>query len=369
MVQFRMELADREDDADLRRILRENTMGGSISLTLRKEPSFFDDLSVEGNFNQIVVAREVESKRVVGFGVRSIKPVFVNGEMREIGYLGCLRLDKQFRGTTLVPRGYKLFSELHKDGRTPFYLTTIVDDNQYAKQILTSNRMGMPSYNDFGVYYTFAIPIPRKRSLDNKRNIVQANENHVEEIIKFINREGRKKQFYPTYTERDLTNPNGLLRGLKIEDILLHFNGSDVDGIMASWNQTPFRQTVVEGYSGVTKYARLFINILSKLRGNSPYLPRKGQQINYNCASLIATKNNDPTVFEELIVSNANKLSERRIPLLMLGLHSQDSLGEVAKKHSIMKFPTRLYIVNWQDGERDYQNLDGRTPYLELGSL
>ena len=368
MAQFRMELANREDDADLRRILRENPMGGSISLTLRKEPSFFDDLSVEGNFNQIVVAREIESRRVVGFGVRSIKPVFVNGEKREIGYLGCLRLDKQFRGTTLVPRGYKLFSELHKDRRTPLYLTTIVDDNQYAKQILTSNRMGMPKYNDFGEYHTHVMPIPRKSSFNN-RNIAQANESHVEDIIEFINSEGRKKQFYPLYTERDLTDPKGLLRGLKIEDILMHFNGPDIDGIMASWDQTPFRQTVVEGYSGVTKYARPFINMLSKLRGNSPYLPREGQQINYNCASLIATKDNDQRVFDELVTSTASRSSERQTPLLMLGLHSKDSLDEVAKKHSIMRFPTRLYVVNWQDGEMDYQSLDGRAPYLELGSL
>src|SRR3989338_6680902 len=202
MAQFRIELADKEDDADLRRILRENPMGGSISLTLRKEPSFFDDLSVEGNFNQIIVVREIEDKRVVGFGVRSLKPVFINGEKREIGYLGCLRLDKKFRGATLVPRGYKLFSELHKDGRTPFYLTTIVDDNQYAKQILASNRMGIQKYNDFGAYHTYAIPIPGRKHLNQKGNVVQANGCHIEDIVKFINQEGRKKQFYPAYTAK-----------------------------------------------------------------------------------------------------------------------------------------------------------------------
>lgn len=369
MSNFRVELGSKADDADLRRILRENPMSGSISLTLRKEPSFFDDLSVEGNFNQVIVAREVESKRVVGFGVRSLKPVFVNGEKREIGYLGCLRLDKQFRGATLVPRGYKLFSELHKDGRTPFYLTTIVDDNQYVKQMLASNRMGIPKYNDFGAYHTYAIPIPGRRHLDKNGNVIQANESHVEDIVKFINQEGRKKQFYPAYTEEDLTNNKGLLRGLKIEDILLHLDGENIDGIMASWNQNSFRQTVVEGYSGVTKYARPVINLLSRLKGNLPYLPREGQQIDYACSSLVVTKDNEPRIFDELITSTVNRLRESQTHLLMLGLHSKDSLGHAAKKHSIMRFPTRLYIVNWQDGERDYQNLDGRVPYLELGSL
>jgi len=369
MAQFRLELASREDDADLRRILRENSMGGSISLTLRKEPSFFDDLSVEGNFNQVVAAREVESRRVVGFGVRSIKPAFVNGEKVDIGYLGCLRLDKQFRGTTLVPRGYKLFSELHKDSRVPFYLTTIVDDNQYAKQILTSNRMGMPNYNDFGAYHTYVIPVKRKKSSDSKKNIVQANEGNIEDIIRFVNQEGRKKQFYPAYSEKDLTDATGLLRGLNIEDILLHFDGADIDGIMASWNQSSFRQTVVEGYSGILKYARPIINLVGRVKGNLPYLPQEGQQINYNCVALIVTKDNDPKVFDELITSTRNRLNESQTPLLMLGLHSQDSLQPVAQKHSVMRFPTRLYIVTWQDGEDSFKQLDVRVPYLELGSL
>jgi len=52
-----------------------------------------------------------------------------------------------------------------------------------------------------------------------------------------------------------------------------------------------------------------------------------------------------------------------------LGLHSQDSLQPVAQKHSVMRFPTRLYIVTWQDGEDSFKQLDVRVPYLELGSL
>lgn len=368
MAQFKLELANREDDADLRRILRENPMDGAISLTLRKEPSFFEDLSVEGNFSQVVVAREDESKKVVGFGVRSTKPLFINGEIKEIGYLGGLRLDKKFRGTMLVPRGYKLFSELHKDGRTPFYLTTIIEDNEYAKKILTSNRMGMPQYNDFGLYNTFIIQASNKNSRVNSK-VIQADESHIEDIVKFVNDEGRKKQFYPAYSLADLTNPNGLLRGLKIEDILLHFNGAKIDGVLASWDQTSFRQTVVEKYSGLIRYAKPVINCVNQIRGIKPYLPKEGEMIDYSSAALIAVEGNNKRIFEDLLISATCKLAEHEKPLLMVGLHSDDGLTEIAKQNSIVKFQARLYLVTWPDGKEEFQKLDKRTPYLELGSL
>ena len=365
MAKFKIELARREDDSDLRRILRENHMPGSLSLTLRREPSFFDSLSVEGDFNQVVVARDTESQRAVGFGVRSIKPTFVNGEIREVGYLGCLRLDKQFRGMTIVPRGYKLLSELHRDKRTPFYLTTIVEDNEYAKRILTSNRVGIPDYHDFGEFFTYAIPIIKR---NKSAKVIQATKSNLEDILNFINREGSKKQFYPSYTSKDFSD-KGLLRGLKIEDILLHFDGAQIDGVIASWKQNDFKQSVIEKYSQILKYSRPFLNLINRYRGGFPFLPKEGEEIDYSSASIIAVRDNNPMVFNELLNSVSNQLSENKTPILMVGLHSRDSLNKVLRKHTFLRFSTRLYIVNWEDGEKDYQNIDDRIPYLELGAL
>ena len=133
MSRFRIELARNEDDSHIRRILRENPMQGDISLTFQREPNFFDSLVVEGRENQVGVGREIKTSRVVGFGVRSIKPCFVNSEVKNLGYISGLRLDEEFRGSTLIPRGYKFFRELHQDGKTKMYLTTIVEDNLPAR--------------------------------------------------------------------------------------------------------------------------------------------------------------------------------------------------------------------------------------------
>ena len=51
---LRFDLAVPGDDVELRRLLRENPMGGAISVSHEREPSFADALSIEGDRHQVV---------------------------------------------------------------------------------------------------------------------------------------------------------------------------------------------------------------------------------------------------------------------------------------------------------------------------
>jgi hypothetical protein len=82
-------LATSEDDAQLRRLLRENAISGSISVTLEREPSFFGAAAVEGREHQTVVA--LEQDRIVAAGSISARHRFINGQPMRVGYLGALR--------------------------------------------------------------------------------------------------------------------------------------------------------------------------------------------------------------------------------------------------------------------------------------
>jgi hypothetical protein len=54
---------------------------------------------------------------------------------------------------------------------------------------------------------------------------------------------------------------------------------------------------------------------------------------------------------------------------VLLGLHEADPLLAVARPHRAVWYTTNLYLVCWEDGEPLRASLDGRPPYLELGSL
>ena len=90
MPALKFELATQADDPDLRRLLRENPIPGSISLSFERAPCYFDASVVEGAFHQTIVARESDSDNVIAFGNRSIRPLYVNGEIQDIGYISQL---------------------------------------------------------------------------------------------------------------------------------------------------------------------------------------------------------------------------------------------------------------------------------------
>src|SRR5687768_7151444 len=106
MSRFRFELAALADDADLRHVLRETPMEGRISVAFRREPSWFKAAAIDGEPRQVVVCRDCDSNHIVGFGSRSIRTLYVDGQPQRMGYLSSLRLLAAYRNRGLVARGY-----------------------------------------------------------------------------------------------------------------------------------------------------------------------------------------------------------------------------------------------------------------------
>src|SRR5262245_37469483 len=97
MSRYRIELATPAADADLRHIMAQTPMEGQIAVSFRREPSWFAAAVVDGRERQVVVCRDTESGRLVGFGSRSVREVYVNGAPATVGYLSSLRLLAEHR--------------------------------------------------------------------------------------------------------------------------------------------------------------------------------------------------------------------------------------------------------------------------------
>jgi hypothetical protein len=156
-----MEIAGPAHDEELRRLLRETAMPGTISVSMEREPNFFLGATIEGDCHDTVVARlEGEQARLVGLGTRSVHSAFVNGEARRLGYLGQVRVDPGFRrGMTVLKRGFGKIKEIHDADDVPFYTTTIVEDNAAARQVLTRGWKGLPTYQERERFVTLVIPL------------------------------------------------------------------------------------------------------------------------------------------------------------------------------------------------------------------
>ena len=369
MSRYQLELATESDDADLREILRQTPMEGRISVGFRREPSYFGAAVVEGEFRQVIAAREQPSRRLVGFGARSVRRLLVNGSEQCVGYLSTLRLMKPYRNLGLIARGYSFFRQLHQDGRAPYYLTTIAAGNETALRILTSGRAGLPEYRFLETYHTLALPL---RSLARRWRqggiaVTPLRANDLDALLEFWQREGRRRQFFPSVTAENFFAAAATYRDLLPQQLLVARRDRQVIGTFAVWDQSKFRQSVVERYGRGLTLARPFYNLLAHFRG-TPRLPALGQPFHYLIGALLCVKDDEPAVADALLAS-AGEFSHHTDNYLLMGLAQSDPFLPRWRRRAAVEYVTRVYLVSWENAERYARQLDGRPLYLELGCL
>jgi hypothetical protein len=370
MSQYRFELATPADDADLRHILAATPMGGRVAVTFRREPSWFAGAVVDGRLRQVIACRDLRTGRVIAFGCRSVREVFVNGKLASVGYLSSLRVLAEHRNLGLVARGYAFCQELHGDGRVPFYLTTIAEGNHTALNVLTSGRAELPVYHSAGAYHTVAIAIPRRRRATRagKVDVRPAQEKDLPEVLAFFAEVGPRRQFFPRLEANDFLSPEGMMRGLSVYQLLLAERGGRLVGTLAGWNQQSYRQSVVHSYHSWLRWVRPLYNAWAWC-SDRPGLPRPGGAFHYLMGALPVVAEDDDNVLTALLEAWRGRAAGGPWTHLLVGLHESDPLLRVAQRYQAACYATHLFLACWPDGEEARAEVDGRVPYLEAGSL
>src|SRR5688572_3500755 len=89
-----LRLATRDDDALLRRLMRDNGMPSWVEMAVEREPSYFAAHDWHGR-DWAVIAED--GADVVGMYSAAIAPLLVNGRPQTVGYLGGLRVEPNQR--------------------------------------------------------------------------------------------------------------------------------------------------------------------------------------------------------------------------------------------------------------------------------
>jgi hypothetical protein len=367
---YRFELANPKDDADLRSVLAATPMAGRISVSFQREPSWFAGAVVDGWYRQTLVCRDVATCKVVGLACRSIRDVYLNGRPGSVGYLSSLRLLPEHRNLGLVARGYAFLRELHADGRTPLYLTTIAEGNHTALNVLTSGRAGLPRYHPAGAYHTVAIAVPRRGGRFRARNVSvrPATIEDLDTVLEFLTAVGSGWQFFPCLKLSDFLSPQGTMSGLSPQNLFLAERGGRIVGTLAGWDQHAYRQSVVHSYSGCLRWARPFYNVWGKAT-NRPGLPEPGEPFRYLTGALPVIAGDDCEVFLALLETLRASAAGGPWSHVLIGLHEANPLLRLARRHQAACYVTRVFLACWPDGEAARAALDDRPPYLEAGSL
>ena len=365
---FAITLAERGDDPELRALLRDNPMNGSMQVTFEREPDFFSSCAIRGDFHQVGVGRDLESGRIVGLGTRSIADAFVNGRSVPFGWLSDLRLEPAYRGGTLVARGYRFLRQLHGDGRVELYGTVIFQDNQTALRTIAAKRADLPVYHDLGVIQCPGINLRRRKpTLAAGCEIVRGGHELLPEIVDCLNRNNARKQFAPLHDVESFIHGNRW-KNFQPSDFFVALRNNHVVGVVGRWDQSAFKQTRVISYSRGLRWMVPAANALQTLLG-APAFPDPGQYVPFFYVSFIAIEQDDAEVFRALLRHVYNDSVGSSFRYAMVGLHERDPLLAAMKDYSLTPFAGRLFCVCFADGEHMYRTLDGRVPYVEAATL
>ena len=171
----------------------------------------------------------------------------------------------------------------------------------------------------------------------------------VPEIVRFLRTEGSRRQLFPVWTEDTLRN----LDGLNVEDIRVARRDGAIVGVMALWDQSAYKQSVVRGYSGWMRLAR-------------PFLPRVGEKIRSAYGALICVST--PDAFADLLQDICDLAATRGFDYLLIGLDARDPLLSIARSHRHYAYPSRLYLASWSKGGL-HEQLDQRPAYVDIATL
>ncbi len=363
-----LEKATVADDDGIRRLLRNTEMSGDIRVRFLQEPRYFAGSSILGNPVDTLVARNRETGDVVGLASRAERNVYVNGHPAIVGYLSSLRIHGDYRNGSILARGFRSLRTLHRGGHASYYLTTIIEDNVAAMNVLTSGRAGLPTYRDAGTYMTFVFgKADRRFRAFSGIRIRSAAPDDLPAVFDFLGRVGSGRQFFPVYAASDFDN--GLLRGMQASDVILAFDGKQVVGTIGLWDQRHYRQRTVTGYSPRLAALRPFWNGFACLTGR-PTLPRPGDPLRLIFLAMLCVAGDDPDVFASLLSASLNACRRRSgIDGVVLGMHGKDALSAVASRWPHRMYKSRLYLVYWPDGKAAADAASGPVPYFEAGGL
>lgn len=365
---MRFEQATSGHEPALRQLMRTSVMPGTFRLAYAREPDLALSLGVEGTSHQVLAA--LEGDQVVGMGVRALRPAWVNGQACELGYLGGLRSLERVRGGLGLAKGYRFLRDLHRDGRTPGYLTTILEGNAGARALLTSHRAGMPHYLDLGRYTAHAVLLDRRRNppkLPAGTEIVHPPAVPLDAVLAFLDEESRRRQFGPIYGSG--LEPAAYYRDFRAEDFYVALRGGTIVGVAGVWDQRAYKQTLVDGYGGWVRPLRPLANRILGVLGYAA-LPEPGAALAQLSLAFIGIRGDDPAILAYLLEAIHRDHREAGFHSLLVGFHERDPLRAALRPFLAIPYHARLCWVGWEEDLAFFRSLEPhRIPTLELARL
>tara|TARA_Y100000310_G_scaffold78020_1_gene74598 strand:+ start:9153 stop:10226 length:1074 start_codon:yes stop_codon:yes gene_type:complete len=329
-------LCSREDDKKILSILDSSPFGRDIKLVNSTRPSFFNAIEAFGESNYVVGVRESSTNNLIGFGSVNLQKRYFDGEIHSIGYMSHTRIKPEHRGKGITSKAFSYLKKNQDKFGADFFITSIASDNKLALKIFTNKRKDYPYFFPLGEIFTKIIKLKKKKVPILQYNVSSLRDDHVTEVISFLNQAGKEKDLFPKY--KSLKNEY-----LNISDFVIVRKKDELVGVCAIWDQRKFKQIIVKKYGGKLKIIDKILRSFSL-----SYLPEVDKPLPLIYVSHLCIKGNNSDILHSMINFIQNKDINPNT-YMCFGIDVKDPLKIALKKYHGKSYKTKLFMISWDD--------------------
>lgn len=327
---MRARLATHADDEILRKTLRNNAMPSWVTMSIEREPLFFNDESALLNEQAIVV--EDSDQNLVGMYTCTQYPILVSGQKTDTGYLSSFRVNRAYRGKfRYIKAGYASIPDL-APSPSGYWFTCIANENKPARRLLEAGVRGLPVYKAIGDIVTIAIPRSRSHKHGLWRPVQEAE---IPQLCAFYNSGISGSALAHRLTEKIVRRNMG--------SFYVHSEDSIIKSCMAVIDQRRHKQCVAKAYkfplNALLPLYNLYARLFKKVE-----LPRVGDSLQQVFIGYFMCQ--DGTVVQLL----EDALSLIPTEVCAITLDARDcKLGTIRKHFSPAEYAAKVYLVGFNE--------------------
>lgn len=357
----KMRLASPEDDVALRRLVSEVPMEGEVGLRFQRDPSFFQAESVGNRWLEVMLLEE--DGVALGSGTRAGRRFLFEGDEVELGYVGMLRLAQEVRNSISLVRGYRFLKWLHENSehKVPYYLTTILSDNQTARALLESGRAGIPLYLPITEYSTYVIGrVPKQWKFPSADVQLTSDVSDLEEIF------ARSREWSISFSLASVYSMDDLswLRSVDWKVLRVSHGSTSVSAVLC--DVTSLRQTIIDGYPLSMRVLPHISGLLSRF--GYPRIPHVGEKLKtiYPCAITLSGDKEKALALLSSTIRNSPRYGDA---FVVLGFDERLAWSRSLSKGSISVTNSMVYRVSWEQYLDSLHELSAAPLHLDVGTL
>ena len=330
-------LAKPEDGKQISQILESAAGNGMIEMSYTRRPDAYISYQKETGEARIYVQKDGE--QIIQTCTMLVRDVYLGGQASRAGYICGLKKNHLYEGYAV--NTVKLFN-CFNDPTLDLTYCCVLKNNDTFRPMIEKNRKSL-TVSQMAEFKTMMFnPSQKIKAPQNSFTFRQAKREDLDNLIKYLNEEGKKKDLFPVIKSLDQ------FENLKVEDFYLLLNNDEIIAAAALWDVSSYKQYTVKKYHWLMKVLRILNPLLTLLKYIK--LPKENEPIKFPFISFLLCKDDDLNYFS-IFLKEICKVASAKYGLVGLALPITHFAFSFMKKLKTVSFDSILYKLSFYNNE------------------